>query len=80
SLEDDFDFGVDFEDVSLISNRHFKYKSKSESERNKLSVSDYCSSLVSYSIGCIMGRYSLDRDGLVYAHEGNKEFEKLIAN
>ncbi len=80
SLEGDFDFGVDFEDVSLISNRHFKYKSKSESERNKLSVSDYCSSLVSYSIGCIMGRYSLDRDGLVYAHQGNKEFEKLIAN
>ena len=29
--------------------------------------------IISYIIGCQMGRYSLDREGLVYAHEGNKE-------
>jgi hypothetical protein len=79
-LEGDFDFDVDVEEVSLITNIHFKYKSKSEVERSKFSLCDYCSSLVSYSVGCIMGRYSLDRDGLVYAYEGNKEFDKLIAD
>ncbi|MCF1459080.1 MAG: BREX-1 system adenine-specific DNA-methyltransferase PglX [Shewanella sp.] len=35
--------------------------------------------LLSYSIGCMMGRYSLDRKGLVYAHSGNEDFYKLVA-
>ncbi|WP_444937669.1 hypothetical protein [Microbulbifer sp. JMSA002] len=35
--------------------------------------------LVSYAIGCIMGRYSLDRPGLIYAHSGNEGFDALLA-
>jgi len=31
--------------------------------------------LVSYAIGCMMGRYSLDEPGLVYAHGGNEGFD-----
>lgn len=31
--------------------------------------------LVSYAIGCMMGRYSLDESGLIYAHAGNEGFE-----
>ncbi len=31
--------------------------------------------LVSYAIGCIMGRYSLDEPGLIYAHAGNQDFD-----
>jgi len=31
--------------------------------------------LISYCIGCIMGRYSLDQPGLVYANGGNVGFE-----
>ena len=31
--------------------------------------------LVSYAIGCMMGRYSLDEPGLVYAHSGNVGFD-----
>lgn len=31
--------------------------------------------LVSYIIGCAMGRYSLDEPGLVYAHSGNIGFD-----
>jgi type II restriction/modification system DNA methylase subunit YeeA len=31
--------------------------------------------LVSYAIGCMMGRYSLDKPGLIYAHSGNKDFD-----
>lgn len=34
--------------------------------------------LLSYVTGCMMGRYSLDREGLVYAHEGNKGFAELV--
>jgi hypothetical protein len=31
--------------------------------------------LLSYSIGCMMGRYSLDKEGLIYAHSGNEDFD-----
>jgi type II restriction/modification system DNA methylase subunit YeeA len=31
--------------------------------------------LVSYAIGCMMGRYSLDATGLIYAHSGNEGFD-----
>ncbi|MEI6800287.1 MAG: BREX-1 system adenine-specific DNA-methyltransferase PglX, partial [Pseudomonadota bacterium] len=34
-----------------------------------------CQRLISYAIGCMMGRYSLDEPGLIYAHAGNVGFE-----
>lgn len=32
-------------------------------------------SLISYAVGCIMGRYSLDTPGLIYARSGNEGFD-----
>jgi type II restriction/modification system DNA methylase subunit YeeA len=34
--------------------------------------------LISYAIGCIMGRYSLDKPGLIYAHSGNQDFDASL--
>jgi hypothetical protein len=31
--------------------------------------------LLSYAIGCMMGRFSLDEPGLIYAHSGNQGFD-----
>jgi len=31
--------------------------------------------LISYMVGCMMGRYSLDAPGLIYAHAGNEGFD-----
>lgn len=31
--------------------------------------------LLSYAVGCIMGRYSLDKPGLIYAYSGNQGFD-----
>jgi type II restriction/modification system DNA methylase subunit YeeA len=31
--------------------------------------------LISYAIGCMMGRYSLDEPSLIYAHAGNVDFD-----
>ncbi len=36
---------------------------------------DTMEELVSYAIGCMMGRYSLDAPGLIYAHSGNEGFD-----
>lgn len=33
--------------------------------------------LISYAVGCMMGRYSLDEPGLIYAHSGNIGFDPL---
>ncbi|MER5061139.1 BREX-1 system adenine-specific DNA-methyltransferase PglX [Providencia stuartii] len=35
--------------------------------------------LMSYVFGCALGRFSLDREGLVYAHSANQEFDKLVS-
>jgi hypothetical protein len=34
-----------------------------------------CQRIISYAIGCMMGRYSLDKDGLIYANSGNEDFD-----
>ena len=36
---------------------------------------DTMAELVSYAIGCMMGRYSLDAPGLIYAHSGGAGFD-----
>ena len=39
--------------------------------------SDTLAELISYAIGCMMGRYRLDKPGLIYAHAGNIDFDKI---
>jgi len=36
--------------------------------------------LISYAVGCMMGRYSLDKDGLILANQGDglKQFHELV--
>lgn len=38
-------------------------------------LANECRSFISYIIGCMMGRYSLDQSGLVYANSGNVGFD-----
>ena len=68
------------EDISLNYNSKYRYKSNDDEANLKLRLqSDTIAELISYAIGCMMGRYSLDREGLVYAHEGNAGFDELVA-
>jgi type II restriction/modification system DNA methylase subunit YeeA len=39
---------------------------------------DSMEELVSYAIGCMMGRYRLDAPGLIYAHSSNEGFDALL--
>ncbi|MCG8610923.1 MAG: BREX-1 system adenine-specific DNA-methyltransferase PglX, partial [Pseudomonadales bacterium] len=79
-LQDELDEKVDLNEITLTSNPHYRYgNDKSEGELEALLLADTICELVAYSIGCMMGRYSLDREGLVYAHEGNDGFDKLVA-
>ncbi|WP_158768856.1 BREX-1 system adenine-specific DNA-methyltransferase PglX [Paraglaciecola sp. L1A13] len=79
-LVDSISSAVDNKYVTLYSNPDYKYSSKQGSDKNFIRhISDKAFDLVSYSIGCMMGRYSLDRKGLVYAHSGNEGFKELAA-
>lgn len=69
---------VELSDITINRNKVYRYNSKSLDILNQ-SQSDYSKNRISYAIGCMMGRYSLDREGLVYAHSGNNGFKELVA-
>ena len=62
---------VPLEEVGLTCNPHYRYGgNRSEEELETLLQCDTLKELVSYSIGCMMGRYSLDKPGLILASQG----------
>lgn len=66
-------------EVTLYSNLNYRFDEEDFSKQNKKHQSETFSEILSYIIGCQMGRYSLDREGLIYAHESNKGFAELVA-
>jgi type II restriction/modification system DNA methylase subunit YeeA len=68
-LGDDMAPTEDLKKISLFRNQErFKFNS----------FSHIVIELTSFTLGCMMGRYSLDREGLVYAHSGNEGFKELV--
>jgi type II restriction/modification system DNA methylase subunit YeeA len=65
--------------ATLNINPLYRYSLADSDDANERLISDTSAELLSYSIGCIMGRYSLDREGLVYANSSNEGFKDLIA-
>ena len=67
-------------EITLTVNPIYRYGSNvKEQDLERRFQYDAFSDLISYSIGCMLGRYSLDRDGLVYAHRANEGFDQLVA-
>ncbi|WP_461606047.1 BREX-1 system adenine-specific DNA-methyltransferase PglX, partial [Aeromonas allosaccharophila] len=70
---------IDATDITLTNNSAFVFRGKKDNDDiNHMSRSKVICNLIEYAIGCMMGRYSLDREGLVYAHAGNKGFKTLV--
>ena len=67
---------VPIEEITLFANPKYRYKGElTNDELEERFKADTMKELISYAIGCMMGRYSLDVPGLIYAHSGNKGFE-----
>lgn len=67
---------VAIEDVTLYCNPAYRYGAKGQQvEREERLRSDTMKELISYAVGCMMGRYSLDEPGLIYANAGNEGFD-----
>ncbi len=65
---------VSLDKITLRCNPWFKYDTavgeKSEGVLLELQRTDTIKELVSYAVGCLMGRYSLDKEGLILASQG----------
>ncbi|MFD1134011.1 BREX-1 system adenine-specific DNA-methyltransferase PglX [Psychrobacter sanguinis] len=78
-LQDELTPEVPIQQITLTVNPAYRYGIKgTEQERSARFRSDTITELVSYTIGCTMGRYSLDQESLVYAHEGNEGFDSSL--
>lgn len=64
--------------VTLFANPVFTYGSTNSKKNDLRYQSEMIVELVSYSIGAMMGRYSLDREGIVYSHSSNEGFKDLV--
>jgi len=80
-LQDELTPDVPLSEITLTCNPHYRYGGdKTEDELETLLLTDTMKELISYAIGCMMGRYSLDHPGLIYAHSGNKDFNRIYSS
>jgi type II restriction/modification system DNA methylase subunit YeeA len=74
-VEKDLDRPIAPSLVSLTIDPRYRYDRGEQQNPIQRLQTDTAKELVSYSIGCMMGRYSLDAPGLIYAHAGNEGFD-----
>lgn len=70
-LQDELSPEVPFEEITLTCNPHYRYGgNRSEEELEALLLADTMREFISYAVGCMFGRYSLDKPGLILANQG----------
>ncbi len=70
-LQDELTPDVPLNEITLTCNPHYRYgNDKSEEELEALLLADTMRELVSYAVGCMFGRYALDKPGLILANQG----------
>jgi len=76
-LQNELTPDVPDEEITLFANPKYRYGTGySDEELERRFREDTIKELISYSVGCMMGRYSLDQKGHVYAHAGNEWFDR----
>lgn len=70
-LEDEVPSYVPLERVSLTNNSAFRWPEKTPEERDALFAQSAIVDLISYAVGCMFGRYSLDEPGLILGDQGS---------
>ena len=70
-LNDEITGDVPLNEVTLTCNPHYYYgRNKAQVELETMLRCDTIVELLSYAAGCMMGRYSLDKSGLILASQG----------
>lgn len=70
-LQEELTPDVPFNEITLNCNPYYRYgNNKTDGELEALMLSDTIREYISYAVGCMFGRYSLDKEGLVFAGGG----------
>jgi len=70
-LQDELTPDVPLSEITLTCNPYYRYDAnKPEEELESLLRTDTIKELISYAVGCMVGRYSLDTPGLILANQG----------
>lgn len=69
-LEQEIDSEVQLAHVTLSTNAAYRFPKSSADEARDLLARESIRDLVHYAVGCMFGRYSLDKPGLILASQG----------
>ena len=70
-LQDELTPEVPLKEITLTCNPAYRYGTKNDAEANETRLrADTMAEFLSYAVGCMFGRYSLDAPGLILANQG----------
>ena len=70
-LQDELTPEVPLNEITLTCNPHYRYSNSKNAEELELRLlADTMKEFISYAVGCMFGRYSLDKPGLILANQG----------
>jgi hypothetical protein len=71
-LTEEANVSVDIKDITLHCNPYFRFGAdKTDSDLNKLVKTTSVEEFLSYSVACMFGRYSVNKEGLILANQGD---------
>jgi type II restriction/modification system DNA methylase subunit YeeA len=82
-LQEELTPHVPLNEITLTCNPHYRYDhKKTDDELEALLLADTMRELLSYAVGCMFGRYSLDKPGLILANQGEtvEDYLKQVPN
>jgi hypothetical protein len=82
-LQDELTPEVPLNEVTLTCNPHYRYGGdKTEEDLEALLLADTMREFISYAVGCMFGRFALDRPGLVLANQGEtiEDYRRIVPN
>ncbi len=69
-LDNEIDFAIGADEITLNGNPYYRYgPDKTEAELESLLLADTMREFMSFAVGCMFGRYSLDKPGLILANQ-----------
>ncbi len=80
-LQDELTPQVPLSEITLTCNPNYRYGGdKNKEELEALLLADTMRELISYAVGCMFGRYALEKPGLILANQGETldDYLKLI--
>ena len=81
-LNNELNPNIQLSEVTLFTNVAFIYKDKTKDEQLLLQKVDLIKDLISFAVGCMFFRYSLDKEGLIICNQGETidDFKSQVPN